>query len=88
MSKELKVKPCFNQIYIKMEEAHAGVLDTSSRESAIENAIILAIGEGVTGYKKGDVIFVKSWAVDSIYYKDKRYNFIDVTTGGIKAVLE
>lgn len=83
----MKIKPFTNQIYIKMEEAHAGILDTSSRESAIEYAEIVAIGEGITTLKKGDTIFVKSWAIDSVYYNDKRYNFINVETGGILAVI-
>lgn len=83
----MKIKPFENQIYIKMEEASAGILDTSSRESAVEYAEIVAVGEGVKNLKKGDNIFVKSWAIDSVFHNDKRYNFINVETGGILAIV-
>ncbi len=85
-----KIKPFTNQIYIKMDEAMAGALDTSSRESAVEYAEVLALGEGTEGglIKVGSRIFVKSWGIDSVHHQDVRYNFINVTTGAILAVVE
>lgn len=84
----IKIKPQPNIVYIKTEEAHAGILDTSSRESAVEYAEVLDVGEDVDLIKKGDHIFYKSWAVDSVFHQDKRYNFINVKTGGILAVVK
>lgn len=84
----MKIKPSKGEVQIKMEEAFAGTLDTSSRESAVEYAEVIAVGEGVTEYVKGDFIFVKSWAIDRIDYKDKVYRFISVATHGIKAKVQ
>lgn len=86
----MNIKPFTNQIYIKMEEASAGTLNTSSRESAVEYAEILALGEGTQGglLEVGNKIFIKSWGVDSVYYNDMRYNFINITTGAILAVIK
>lgn len=85
----MTIKPWTNHIYLKMEEASAGILNTSSRESAVEYAEVIALGEGTEGgiIKKGSKIFVKSWGIDSVYYQDKRYNFVDVSTGAILAVI-
>lgn len=84
----LKIKPLKGEIQLKMEEASAGILDTSSRESAVEYAEVIAIGDDVTEIKKGDFVFVKSWAIDSIYHQDKRYNFVSLKTGGVKAIVK
>ncbi len=84
----MKIQPLKDEIQIKLEEATAGLLDTSSRESAIEYAEVLAVGDNIKDIKKGDFIFVKSWAIDSIYHKDKKYNFININTGGIKAIVK
>lgn len=72
-----------------MEEASAGILDTSSRESAVEYAEVVAMGEGAEGgdIRIGSKIFVKSWGIDSVFYQDKRYNFVNVNTGAILAVI-
>lgn len=83
----IKIKPLENEIQIKLDEATAGALDTSSRESAVEYGEVLAVGENVQGIKKGDHIFVKSWGIDSIYHDEKRYNFVNITTGAVKAIV-
>jgi len=84
----MKIKPLGNIIQLKIEEAHAGALDTSSKQSAIEYGEVLAVGEEVTlKVKKGDKLFFKSWAVDIITHEDKRYHFINPQTGGILAVV-
>lgn len=82
-----KIKPLKGIVYIKLDEARAGALVTSSRESAVEYAEVLAIGEGVTQVKKGDKIFVKSWAVDIISHNDQKYYFVNQDTGGLIALV-
>ena len=84
----MKIKPRAGIVYIKSEEAHAGILDTSSRDSAVEYAEVLDVGSDCGDIKKGDFIFYKSWAVDSIFHNDKRYNFINISTGGILAIVK
>lgn len=84
----MKIKPLAGIIYLKIEEPKAGVLDTSSKPSAIEYAEVLAVGEFVEGIKKGDKVFVKAWAIDSIFFQDKKYYFVAEESNGILAVVE
>lgn len=74
-------------VYLKLAEAKAGALVTDSRESAIEYAEVLAVGEGVTQVKKGDSIFVKSWAIDIISHDEEKYYFVNQETGGLIAIV-
>lgn len=71
--------------YIKTEAQKAGALDTSSRDSAVEFAEVLAVGDGVDALKPGDRIFVKSWAVDNIYHEGEWHRFVNLETKGILA---
>ena len=82
------IQPLNNIIYIKIDEPKAGVLNTSSRPSAIEYAEVLDVGEGVSNIKKGDNIFVKAWAIDIINYQEKKYHFVNLETNGILAVIK
>lgn len=84
----MKIKVSKGELYLKLEEASAGLLDTSSRESAVEYGEVIDVGEDVTEYKKGDVVFVKSWALDHIDYKGKRHYFVSLKTGGVKAIVK
>lgn len=84
----MKILPCSGEIQIKLEEASAGILDTSSRESAIEYGEVLSVGADVKEIKKGDTILVKSWAIDTINYKGKKYCFVNTKTNGVKAVIK
>ena len=84
----MKIKPLKGEIYIKIDEATAGVLDTSSRESAVEFAEVISVGEGVEEVKKGDKIFVKSWAIDILNHAGKKYLFVNLATKGIKAIVQ
>lgn len=84
----MKIKPLQGEIQIKLEEASAGTLDTSSRESAVEYGEVLAVGDDVHEIRKGDFVFVKSWAIDQINHEDKKYCFVTLKTGGVKAIIK
>lgn len=86
----IKIQPFTDQVHIEIEEAKAGVLNTSSRESAVEYAKVVGLGEGCVGgrLKVGDHIFVKAWAIDIISHQDKRYYFVNITTNGILAIVK
>jgi co-chaperonin GroES (HSP10) len=90
----MKIKPLPGIVQLKIDEVHAGVLDTSSRESAVEYAEVLAVGNMDNAPtldsvpKVGDHVFVKSWAIDIITHQDKRYYFCNIETGGILAVVK
>jgi co-chaperonin GroES (HSP10) len=90
----MKIEPLDGIVYLKFEEAQAGGLDTSSRASAVEYAEVVAVPEHTheTPCKywkihKGDHVFVKSWAVDSIYHEGKEYRFCNIKTDGILAIV-
>lgn len=79
--------PLAGIVYIKTEKVQMGALDGSSRDSAVEYAEVLAVGEGVTSLKPGDKIFVKSWGCDNIDYKGERHTFVNLETKAILAIL-
>lgn len=81
----LKVEPLPGIIYIETEQVKVGSFDTSSKESAVEFAEVLAVGEGVAKLQAGDKIFVKSWAIDLINHEGKWYKFVNMDTGGVVA---
>ena len=84
----MKILPRPGIVYIKTDIATAGDLITSSRDSAVEYAEVLEVGEGVKDLFKGDMIFVKAWAVDNIVYEDITYRFVAIDTNGILAVVK
>jgi co-chaperonin GroES (HSP10) len=84
----MQIKPLKGIVYLKVEEARAGTLITESYTSAVEYAEVLAVGEGVDNIKKGDKVFVKAWAVDTITHDDKTYRFVAIDTNGILAVIK
>jgi len=84
----MKIQPLNGIVQLKIEEAKAGVLDTSSRASAVEFAEVVSVGENVTKIKQGDKVFVKAWAVDIITHNEQKYHFVDITSGGILAVVK
>lgn len=81
------ITPQPNIVSLKIEVPKAGVLDTSARESAVEYAEVLAVGDDVKGIKAGDHVFVKSWAIDIINHNDKKYYFVNIATNGILATV-
>lgn len=82
------IKPLNNMVQLGIQEIQAGVLDTSSRDTAVEYAEVLSVGESVTNLKVGDKVFVKAWAVDIINHEDNKYYFCDITSNGILAIIE
>ena len=84
----MKIQPRPGIVYIKTDTATAGDLITSSRDSAVEYAEVLEVGEGVMSVKKGDMIFVKAWAVDNVVYNDITYRFVAIETNGILAIVK
>lgn len=82
----MKIQPLANIVYLKIEKPSAGALDTSSRDSAIELAEVLAVGSRVD-LQKGDKVFVKSWAIDIITHEDEKYHFVNIESGGILAIV-
>lgn len=83
----MKIKPLGDIVQLKIEEVKAGVLDTSSRESAVEYAEVLEVGENVKGINAGDKVFVKAWGVDIVNHEDKKYHFVNVNTNAILAIV-
>lgn len=84
MSKSVKIEPMPGIVYLKTEEVMAGSLDTSSRESVVETAEILAVGKDCGDLKKGDKIHVKlSWASDTVMDKGVRYVYVAIDTNAI-----
>ncbi len=84
----MKIKPLKGIIYIKTDVPTAGDLLTVSRDSAVEFAEVLEVGEGITNIKKGDKVFVKAWAVDTVTHNDEIYRFVALETNGILAVVK
>ena len=82
------IKPLPGIIQIELEEAKAGALDTSSRSSAVEYGKVIAVGDDIKDLKKGDNVFVKSWAIDKITHQNKSYWFISISTNGILAIVK
>jgi len=83
----MTIKPLGNNIQLKIEEAKAGALITSSRDSAVEYAEVISVPEECNYVKVGDKVFVKAWAVDIIQHNDQKYYFCNVETNGILAVV-
>ena len=81
----MKIIPQPNLVQLDIKEATAGVLDTSSRDSAVEFAEVIAVGDKVETLGVGDKVFVKAWAVDIINYQDEKFYFVDQTSNGILA---
>lgn len=84
----MKIKPLDGIVQIKIEEAKAGALNTSSRESAVEFAEVLSVGENCGTIKKGDKVFVKAWGIDIVSHEDKKYYFVNLNNKALLAVVQ
>lgn len=87
----MKIKPQPNIIQLKINEATAGDLNTTSKLTAVEFGEVIAIGADVKANSDlpnvGDKVFFKSWAVDIVTHNGITYYFIDVTNNGILAIV-
>jgi len=83
----MKIKPTKNHIQLEIDEAKAGALSMESMVTAVEIGKIIAIGDEVSDLKVGQKVLFKAWAVDIVTVDGKRYYFLDLNTGGLKATL-
>lgn len=84
----MKIIPTNNKLQIKIDQPTVGSLDLSSKPTAVEYGIVVGIGEGVSGFKIGDKIFFKAWALDVITYEKEAYYFLDALSDGICAYVK
>ena len=86
----MKIVPFDDQIFLEIEQAKLGNLDSSSIKTGMEWATIKAIGWKVqsTQLKVGQKVFVKAWAIDSILFEGKDYYFTSEARRGICAIIE
>ena len=84
----MKITLAPGHVYLKIEEVKAGVLNTSSRESAVENGTVLEVASDVDFPKKGDKVLFKAWGTDIINFEGKKYYIVDMQTRSIKAVIK
>ena len=80
--------PVVKKIQIEIDKPTAGALDMSSKETAVENGTIIAMGEDVKGFKIGQKLLLKAWGLDVISYEGTNYYFIDFDNLGICAIME
>lgn len=84
----MTITPVGNKIYLKMDTVKkVGDLVTENKKTIHEFAEVLAVGPEVTIVKKGDHIFLKSWAVDIINHEKEEYFFISQNSDGICALV-
>lgn len=88
MAKTPKINPLKGVIYLNLKETSVGVLDISSRSSAVEYAEVIAVGKEVEDIKSGDHVFVKSWGLDMITHEGNKYWFIHTDTNAILAIVK
>lgn len=84
----MSIEPLEHIVYLKLDKVKAGVLDTSSRSTAVEFAEVEAVGLGVKQIKKGDKLFVKSWGIDTVSHAGEKYYFVNINTGAILAIVQ
>lgn len=92
------IEPFGDNIFLTIEQAKLGSLDTSSMKTGVEWGIVEALGPEVT-YKDryengdgalqlGDKVFVKAWGVDTILYEGKEYFFTSEARKAIVAIVK
>lgn len=93
----MKIKPQPGIVQLKIDEATAGALNTSSRDSAVEFAEIVGISDTDTvrinpkatdDFNIGDRVFIKAWAIDIVNHEGIKYYFCNIRTGGILCKIE
>ena len=86
----MTIRPLNDELFIELEEAKLGSLNTDSVKTGQEWAIIKAVGPDVKNpdLKIGTKIFVKGWSMDTILYEGKTYVFTTESRKGIKAIIK
>lgn len=89
MAKKETITPFGDNIFIRIEQASLGGLDTSAIKTGVEWGIVEALGPDVATYglKAGDKVFCKAWAIDSILYDNVEYYFTSEARKGIVAIV-
>lgn len=87
------ITPYGDNIFIKIEQAKLGGLDTSALKTGVEWGIVEAIGPGAHAgidgsLSIGDKVFVKAWAVDMVLYNKVEYYFTSEARKGIVAIVK
>lgn len=87
--KKLKIEPVGDMIFLEIEKAKLGALDSSSVKTGMEWGVIKSMGKEVKSseYKVGDKVFVKAWGVDVLHYEGEDYYFTSEARGAICAVI-
>lgn len=86
----MKVIPVGDQIFLDVEEAKLGNLNTSSVKTGKEWGTITAVGPEVMNkdLKPGVKVFCKAWAFDIILCEGEDYIFTSEARKGICAILD
>ena len=88
----MKIIPLKYEVQIEINEAKAGALRMDSLQTAVEFGKVVAVGYGVDEFdlklKVGDNVMFKAWSCDIITHEGKKYYFINMNTGGIKAIIK
>ncbi len=84
------ITPFGDNIFLKVEQASLGGLDTSAIKTGVEWGIIEALGPDVPsrGLKVGMKVFCKAWAIDTVLYENKEYYFTSEARKGIVAIVK
>lgn len=81
----MKITPTKNNILIEIHEMlETAMLMVDERESKIEKATVLDVGNEIELVKVGDIIIFKNYELDTIEIEGQKYNFI--TDDAIKGI--
>ena len=78
-----KIIPYKNKIQVEMLSLKSAL----QTEIKIEKAKVLAVGEGVQGIKKGDILYIKAWAIDLIQDGQNEYCFVSADNDALCAII-
>ena len=86
----MKIHPIGDMIFLEIEKANLGSLDTSSVKTGMEWAKIKALGSDVKNKELtiGSKVFVKGWGIDVILYEGTDYHFTSEARNCICAIIK
>lgn len=84
----MRITPLNNKVLIQIDEPKVGMLDISSKKSALEKGEIIEANPLCDFLKKGDKILFKAWAVDLLTVEGETYYFIDFDSPGLCGKIE